>query len=215
MESRLNDLTNRFTAFRALGTVVCLAVLAMGCRGQKSDVPPIHPNLNMDFQTSMKTQEESTFFADGRAMRPKVAGTVARGSLVGTEEFRTGKLAGTDEFVTETPIRVSAQVLERGRDRYGIYCAPCHGGAGYADGIITQRGNLPPPSFHDARLIEMPEGQYYEAIVNGVRGNMPSYANRLSVDDRWAVIAYIRALQLSQSAELEDVPSDIRSEKGW
>lgn len=189
----------------------CLS-FAGGCRGQKSKSPPIHPNLNMDFQTSLKTQEEAPFFEDGRAMRPEVLGTVARGSLVGSAEFRTGKLG--EDYLVESPVPVTQALLSRGQDRYSIYCTPCHGGAGYGDGIVTKRGNVPPPNFHDQRLREMPVGQIYEAIAQGVR-NMPSYGYRIDTGDRWAVVAYVRALQLSQNATVEDVPAEISREKGW
>ena len=195
-----------------VGPIVFL-VASVACRGQKSDNPPIHPNLNMDFQYHLKAQEGDNFFGDKRAMRPSVPGTVARGSLGGTLEMRTG-MAG-EEYLVDSPVVVTQELLLRGQERYEIYCTPCHGSAGYADGIATKRGNLPPPSFHDERLIEMPAGQIYESIWKGVRGNMPSYANRIGLRDRWAVVAYVRALQLSQNAKLEDVPADVSRDKGW
>ncbi len=201
---------SRFSRF---GLVASVLVASVACRGQKSKNPPIHPVLNMDFQHHFKTQEGSSFFEDGRAMRPKVPGTIARGELVGSEELRTGKAGG--EYLQESPLTVTTELVKRGQDRYEIFCTPCHGSAGYGDGIVTKRGNLPPPSFHDERIVQMPVGQLYESIQAGVRGNMPSYANRISVKDRWAVVAYMRALQMSQNADIDDIPEDVSREKGW
>ncbi len=189
------------------------AAFSAGCQGQKSSKPPVHLNLNMDFQSSMKSQEETELFADGRAMRPQVAGTLPRSELVSTDEFRTGKTG--DAYVPDIPSELSRELIDRGQDRYAIYCTPCHGGAGYADGLITKRGGMKPPSFHEDRLVTMPAGQIYEAMSKGVRGNMPSYANKLTVADRWAVVSYVRALQISQSTGLENVPEDIARSKGW
>ena len=112
---------------------------------------------------------------------------------------------------------ISLGFVERGQERYDIYCAVCHGKTGVGNGIVIKRnaGMLQPPSFHDERIVQMPEGQIYDAIINGVRGNMPSYAYAIPVEDRWAIVAYIRALQLSRSATLDQVPSDIAAEKGW
>jgi mono/diheme cytochrome c family protein len=189
------------------------AALSAGCQGQKSSKPPVHLNLNMDFQSSLKSQEETELFADGRAMRPQVAGTIPRSEVVGSEEFRTGKKG--DTFVPDIPSQLSRELVDRGQDRYAIYCTPCHGGAGYADGLVTKRGGMKPPSFHEDRLVSMPAGQMFEAMSKGVRGNMPSYANKLTVADRWAVVSYVRALQISQNTGLENVPEDIARSKGW
>ena len=167
----------------------------------------------MDFQTNQKPQEENPFFADGRAMRPQVPGTVARGTLKENAELHMGKSGET--FVTSIPVRVTKEFVMRGQGRYNIYCAPCHARTGAGDGIIVQRGMLRPPSFHDDRLVQMPEGQIYDSILNGVRGNMPSYAYAIPVEDRWAIVAYVRALQLSQKAPLDLVPADIATQKGW
>jgi mono/diheme cytochrome c family protein len=208
----MKKILRKTAQWTGVGLAVSSLSIAGGCRGQKSKSPPIHPNLNMDFQTSLKAQEEAPFFEDGRAMRPDVLGTVARGSLNGSAEFRTGRSG--EDYVTESPVPITQALLARGKERYGIYCTPCHGGAGYADGIVTTRGNVPPPSFHDPRLREMPVGQIYEAIEKGVR-NMPAYGYRIEGTDRWAIVAYVRALQLSQSASVDDVPAEISREKGW
>lgn len=195
---------------------IALSLVALsGCQGQPSEDPPIHPNLNMDFQTKYRPQKENTFFADGRAMRQPVAGTVAQGELKEDSKLHYGK--DGDAFVATIPMPVSLSFVERGQERYDIYCAVCHGKTGIGNGIVIKRnaGMLQPPSFHDERIVQMPEGQIYDAIINGVRGNMPSYAYAIPVEDRWAIVAYVRALQLSRSATLEQVPSDIAVEKGW
>lgn len=193
--------------------IVAGAVFGASCQGQKSSKPPIHFNLNMDFQSSLKAQEETELFADGRAMRPQVPGTLPRNEVVGTEEFRTGKSSGA--HVPDIPEPLTRELIDRGQDRYAIYCTPCHGGAGYGDGLVSKRGGAKPPSFHEDRLLSMPSGQIFEAMSKGVRGNMPSYANKLEVADRWAVVAYLRALQISQSTGLENVPEDVARSKGW
>ncbi|MEY2987089.1 MAG: hypothetical protein RJB13_610 [Pseudomonadota bacterium] len=169
----------------------------------------------MDFQTKYRPQKENTFFADGRAMRQPVAGTVAQGGLKEDSKLHLGKEGET--FVSSNPLPISLGFVERGQERYDIYCAVCHGKTGVGNGIVIKRnaGMLQPPSFHDERIVQMPEGQIYDAIINGVRGNMPSYAYAIPVEDRWAIVAYIRALQLSRSATLDQVPSDIAAEKGW
>ena len=199
-------------------TLVALAcgsagLALVGCQEQPSEDPPIHLNLNMDFQTNYKPQEEDPFFADGRAMRPQVPGTVARGTTKENTELHFGKTG--DQWVPRNPVRVTQAVVERGHERFNIYCAPCHGRTGIGNGLVVKHGMLPPPNFHDDRIVTMPEGQIYDAILNGVRGNMPSYAYAIPVEDRWAIVAYVRALQLSRRASLDLVPADIATSKGW
>jgi len=174
------------------------SVLLMSCRGQKSEKPPVHPNLNMDFQNRFNAQEENEFFADNRAMRPPVEGTVARGLLKEDVEYYEG-LNPDSSFVEDIPLEVSESFIYRGQDRYDIYCSVCHGGTGDGQGIIMtgEYGYVPAPSFHSDRLREVPDGEIYSAIANGVR-NMPSYATQIPVEDRWAIVSYVRALQRSQ-----------------
>jgi mono/diheme cytochrome c family protein len=189
--------------------------LVSGCQGQPSEDPPIHPNLNMDFQTKYRPQKKNEFFEDGRAMRSPVAGTLAQGALKEDTALHYGKSG--DAFVSKIPVRISLSVVERGQERYNIYCAVCHGKTGQGNGIVIQRnaGMLKPPSFHEDRLVNMPAGQVYDSILNGVRGNMPSYAYAIPVQDRWAIVAYLQALQLSRRGTINDVPSDIAAAKGW
>ncbi len=152
---------------------------------------------------------ESDFFGDSRSARPLVADTVARGELRDDDHLYTGMVGGKP---AETfPFPVTRQVLERGRQRYDIYCSPCHDNAGYGNGMVVQRGFRRPPSYHIDRLRNAPPGYFYDVISNGL-GAMYSYASRIRPEDRWAIIAYIRALQLSQNARVEDVPEAQRDQ---
>jgi mono/diheme cytochrome c family protein len=163
--------------------------------------------LDMHIQPKYKPLEPSTFFADGRSERPMVPGTVAHGNLR-TDELRyTGRIQGVvaDEF----PFAITRQDLERGRERFNIYCTPCHDYTGSGRGLIPQRGFQRPPSYHIERLRQAPVGHFFDVITNGY-GAMYSYANRVSPDDRWRIAAYIRALQLSRYATLDDVPAGER-----
>ena len=190
-----------------------VALTLAGCQGMLSDAPPVHPNLNMDFQEKFEAQEPNPFFADGAAMRQPVAGTVPR-QLLRTTENAPYFLGRTPDgaLVQQVPMEVTEQVVLRGQERYNIYCAVCHGRVGDGRGIIMRGrvdgqgfGYTPAPDYHTDRLRSIEDGYFYDVITNGVR-SMPSYAHKLSVPDRWAVVAYIRALQLSQYAAEADVP---------
>jgi mono/diheme cytochrome c family protein len=165
----------------------------------------------MHDQPRYKPLARSEFFADQRSARPRVPGTVARGRLAGDAAMETGKV-GTG-FAAAVPVAIDMKLLERGQDRYRIYCAPCHGQAGRGDGMIVRRGYRPPPSFHIDRLRAQPAGYYFDVMTAGF-GAMPDYADKLSVADRWAIVAYVRALQLSQNASVADVPPERRGELG-
>jgi cytochrome c553 len=153
--------------------------------------------------------EATTFFADGRASRGLVPNTVARGLLRDDEHLYTGRVNG--QLATEFPMRVNAQLMLRGQERFNIYCTPCHGRTGKGDGMVVRRGYRAPTSFHDARLRQAPPGYIFDVITNGF-GAMPDYATQVPVADRWAIAAYIEALQLSQGATLAEVPPDKRGE---
>ena len=199
---------NRIGACLALA-----AALVVGCRGNLSEEPPVHLNPNMDNVARHDPQEGSAFFKDRRAMRPEVPGTVARGALKTDDHLYRGQTPdGT--AATTLPLSLSRELLERGRKRYDIYCTPCHGGAGMGDGIVASKGLPPPPSFHDDRIRAMPVGQIFDIITRGVR-NMQPYGAQIPVSDRWAIIAYVRALQAGRTASIEDVPADIAASKGW
>ena len=173
-----------------------IAMLLAGCR------------LDMHIQPKYLPDEPSTFFDDGRSERPVVPGTVARGHLHTDELLYTGKENGVvaDKF----PFPITRADLERGRERYNIYCTPCHDYTGGGQGMIVQRGFPSPPSFHLESLRKAPAGHYFEVITNGF-GSMYSYASRVEPEDRWRIAAYIRALQLSQHATMQDVPENERA----
>lgn len=167
--------------------------LAAGCIQQMADQPSYRP------------LQASKFFSDGRASRPLVEGTIARGQLRLDDHLYRGTVNG--QPATEFPFEVTEAVLERGQKRYNIYCAPCHDQAGSGNGMIVRRGFHKPPSFHTDKLREAPVGQLYDVIANGYR-LMPAYSAQIPVDDRWAIVAYMRALQLSQNATPADVPRE-------
>lgn len=192
-----------------LATLVTLGAALGGCRGMTSDQPPIHPNLNMDFVQRFEADEPNPFFADGASNRPQVPGTVRRGALVTTANaaFVYGRDAG-GALVPRVPIEVTPALLERGSERYNIYCAVCHGAAGDGRGIIaTGNGGLgygfAIPSYHTDALRAQPDGHIYDVILNGWN-TMPSYGHVIAPSDRWAIVAYVRALQRSQNATAAD-----------
>jgi mono/diheme cytochrome c family protein len=157
----------------------------------------------MHNQPKYRPLRATPFFGDNSSARPLVEGTVARGTLQEDEAFFTGKVAGVD--VTEMPLAVDDVLLDRGQDRYQIFCTPCHDATGSGRGMVVQRGLRPPPSFHVDRIRQMPVGHYYDVIANGF-GAMPDYRAQINARDRWAIVAYIRALQVSQHASPADVP---------
>lgn len=160
---------------------------------------------DMRDQSHYEPLEASDFFPDGKSARSATAGTVARGTLDGGEPFRQGKDHG--HLVSELPVPVNRELLERGQVRFNIYCSPCHGRTGAGDGMIVQRGFQRPPTYHSDRLREVPAGHVFDVITNGF-GVMPRFGPQIPEHDRWAIVAYIRALQFSQHAQLSDVPPD-------
>jgi mono/diheme cytochrome c family protein len=152
--------------------------------------------------------EPSDFFADGMTARPRIPGTVARGELTDNPFMDTGKINGADG--DGFPFPVTSQVLDRGQERFNIYCSECHGRLADGNGMIPSRGFRRPPSFHTDVLRTAKTGHFFDVMTNGF-GAMPSYAAQVPVKDRWAITAYIRALQLSQSATIDDVPADSRA----
>ena len=180
-----------------------LALVLSSCRGEPSDKPPVHPNLNMDYSVSFKAQETNNFYEDGRSMRMPVEGTVARGQTRLDTEFYEGTTA-TGELVAKIPVEVTREMVQRGKDRYEVFCTPCHGGTGAGDGLVISRGYVPPQTYHQDRLRDIEDGYIYGVIANGIR-NMPAYRRQIPTEDRWAIVAYVRALQRSQYASRTDV----------
>jgi mono/diheme cytochrome c family protein len=194
--------------FRAFA-LLALSTLALGgCRGQTSKESPVAILRNMYQQPRYNPQAYSAFFADGRTMRPPVDGAIARevetSPIVG--EGRTADGKGFVETIPPTVVqRVGDmdRLLARGESRYGIYCVPCHDGLGGGKGMVIRRANnqgFAPPTFHQDRIRSMPDGQLFQTITYGFN-SMPAYGSQVPVDDRWAVVAYVRALQLSQASK--------------
>jgi mono/diheme cytochrome c family protein len=173
---------------------VCFLVMA-GCQQQMADQPRYEP------------LQKSAFFGDERSARPFVEGTVARGQLRADEHLYTGKYQG--KLAETFPYRLTYEALARGQERFNIYCSTCHDRVGTGQGMVVRRGFRAPPSFHIDRLRQAPVGHFFDVITHGF-GAMPDYAEQISPADRWAIAAYIRALQLSQHAALADVPADER-----
>lgn len=158
----------------------------------------------MSDQPRMRPLRPSTFFPDGSSARPPVDGTVARGHLDEDDAFFTGRVDG--KLVERIPVPITAELVRRGQERFTIYCTPCHGQIGDGTGMIVQRGFPQPPTYHQPRLRQAPDGHFFEMITKG-QGKMQPYAAQVPPADRWAIVAYIRALQLSQNATLADLPA--------
>lgn len=196
--------SRRTTTMRVL-TLVVLSLALTGCvRGCRSSRPPIHLNPNMDDQPRYDSQTASDFFYDGMTMREPVPGTVARGELTGDAAWLTGKDAA-GEFLSEIPLEPTEALLERGRDRYAIYCLPCHDKVGRGKGVLFEYGGVPTPSFHDDQRRDYPVGRLYDVITNG-SGLMPAYRYPITPADRWAIVSHVRRLQeQEQAAEIAQV----------
>ncbi|MDZ7718869.1 MAG: c-type cytochrome [Balneolaceae bacterium] len=195
-----------------ISVLLLTGLFMLSCRGQISEKPPVHPNLNMDFQNRFNAQETNSFFENNMAMRAPVEGTIARGKLKQNDAYYEG-LDENGNLVEEIPVEVTKEFIYRGKERYDIYCSVCHGGVGDGRGVIMtgQYGYVPAPSFHTDNIRQMPDGHFYSAITNGIR-NMPSYATQIKVEDRWAIVSYIRALQRSQNvpeSEMEQYDVDL------
>lgn len=182
------------TLWRLAATAILVLSLGGCMRGCTSPYPPIHPNPNMDHQPKYRAQSASAFFYDGATMRPPVEGTVARGELFEDVAFYTGRDA-TGAFVSN-PLGLDEVVLARGEERYGIYCAPCHSDRGDGRGVLYERAQVQSADFHEPRLRDMPDGQIFDTVTNGL-GLMSGYRYPIPPRDRWAIIAYVRELQRS------------------
>ena len=187
------------SARRALGLLLAAPLLLGACtRGSTSSRPPIHLNPNMDDQPRVEAQAASAFFADGKAMRRPVPGTIARGELVADPAFATGMSAGQVP-VDRAPIAIDAELLARGAERYAIYCAPCHGDDGSGQSMLRERAGVATADLAQDRLVFSADGYLYEVIANGF-GLMPGYAYPIPPRDRWAIVAHVRELQRSAAA---------------
>jgi mono/diheme cytochrome c family protein len=188
----------RGSGARLLAAAALLASTTGCLRGCPSTRPPIHPNPSMDDQPKVLAQTASDFFYDGAAMRKPVPGTIARGELRDDPVFFEGKDAA-GAFVAKSPVAASADVVERGRQRFTIYCQPCHDARGDGHGILFQRGKIPTATLHDPRIVAYADGQLFDVITNGV-GLMSGYRWPIPPEDRWAIVAYVRDLQARRAA---------------
>ena len=176
-----------------LHALLVILVLAVACtRGSTSARPPIHLNPNMDDQPRYEAQAESDFFADGKAMRQPVPGTVARGELVTAPAFVTGEAGGVP--LAEIPIPMDEELLTRGAERYAIYCGPCHAEDGSGRSMLRERSGVATADLTQARLIDASDGYLFDVITNGF-GLMPAYSYPIQPRDRWAIVAWVRRLQ--------------------
>ena len=205
-------------------TFVPLGLIASAWRST-TEQAPIHIVGDMDFQESYRYGEEVPFFGNGQAMRDELPGTVASGHLDEDDAFFRGR-DDRGQFLAEAPVAMTMDVLERGRERYNIYCMPCHAESGNGQGIVNARavsldtaGWLPPRDLTSQATVEQPDGQIFDVITNGFEwkaeegtGKMAPYAAQILPEDRWAIVLYIRALQRAANASMEDVPADMRGE---
>ena len=185
--------TRRTNQLRRGAVLVLLAAAVTACRQDMHDQPKYKPLRGSDI------------FADKRSARPFVPGTVARGTLREDTVLYTGKIG--NDFVTEIPVGVTAELLARGQTQFQVFCSPCHGRTGRGDGMIVQRGFKKPSSYHVDRLRQAPIGYFYDVMTNGF-GAMSDYSAQVPPQDRWAIAAYVRTLQYSQYAPAADVPAD-------
>ena len=210
--------------------LTCVTVIGLaGFRGSKSRQPPIELFADMVRQNKARPQSPGEFFADARSSRERPDGTVERsqpyevngqlllvnGNPVYPYEeapMNTGRIAGTTNFIDASPLAITRLLLDRGQERYQIYCLPCHGPAGDGKGITGKYGMISMANFHDERLVKMGDGEIFNTMTVGKLPLMPAYGALVPVLDRWAIIAYIRALQRSQLGTLEDVPEAKRKE---
>jgi len=200
----------------AVASVVPFA-LAAKARYTKSDSPRIHIIQDMDSQPKYKAQRENTFFADGHADRPAIDGTVAVGDARDDDKFYKGKEGDAWTRTFPSQVSLTEATMDRGRERFGIYCTPCHGQVGLGDGMVAKRADslaqgtwIPPTNMTQEYLRQMPVGELFNSITNGVR-NMPGYGAQIKTEDRWAIIMYVRALQRSRGGSVNDLPPDARA----
>ena len=210
--------------FIGLGLFLVGLFAVAGFRGQKSEKPPIEIFPDMDHQPKVKAQAPSEFFADGRGNRQPVPGTVPLGYEApvskenpfpdegkyrmvryssGTDYLNTGRFG--DQWGTGIPMPVTAELMQRGQERYTIFCGVCHGASGGGNGVAGQYGLVAIASFHQDRLRDMADGEIYNTITHG-KNTMLGYGSKIPVDDRWAIVAYVRALQTAQTATINEVP---------
>jgi mono/diheme cytochrome c family protein len=198
--------------FLVFGLTAVVIMLVAGKRGDISRRPPIEVFPDMDRQPKLRPQTGSEIFGDGFSSRLPVVGTVARGSAWQENSINTGRVPGSTNWVATIPIPVTQQLMARGRERFQINCTPCHGAEGDGKGITTKFGMTVIANLHDAtsrKVVQQPDGEIFNTISNG-KLLMGGYAANITIEDRWAIVAYVRALQRSRLANLDDVPAERR-----
>jgi mono/diheme cytochrome c family protein len=185
------------------------AVILTGCAGHTKKNTPIVIFPDMDHQPRVNAQDASPIFADGRASRPPVTGTVARGMLKEDETFFTGLV--NNQYVGKNPVTIDMDLLQHGQYKFNTYCSPCHDRTGQGRGLVAQRATWIPTNLHEDRVKAFNDGEIFHVITNG-RRSMPSYKVQIPEHDRWAIVAYVRALQRTSSGTVDDVPQELRSE---
>jgi mono/diheme cytochrome c family protein len=208
-----------FVAIFALCVAATIGVL--GFRGSHFRKPPLYIFPDMEWQLKLRPQTPNAFFANGLSSQLPVPGTIPRGSPIQTASgqvypyedapVNTGRITGTTNFVEINPLPITAALLKRGQQRFTINCSPCHGQLGDGKGITQKIGAMAVVgNLHDKRMVDMPDGELFYVITNG-RNLMGAYGPNITVEDRWAVVAYLRALQLSQLGSIDDVPENLRA----
>lgn len=202
------------------GIIIVLGMAVAGKRGSLSRRPPIEVFPDMDRQLKLRPMQPDGFFANGISSQPHIAGTIPRGEPIQTaagavfpyedSPVNTGRIPGTTNFVPVNPLLVDAALMKRGRERFTIYCSPCHGQLADGNGVTRKYGMAAVANLHDKRIVEMPDGEIFNTITHG-KNLMQPYGPQVDVRDRWAIIAYVRALQLSQLGTIDDVPEAERA----
>jgi mono/diheme cytochrome c family protein len=197
-----------FLLFFALAVVTVMGVL--GKRGHSFKKPPLEIFTDMDRQPKLRPQQPSMVFANGRSSQAPVPGTIARGDRYESNPVNTARAAGSTNFVATIPLPVTEQLMARGKQRFDIYCLPCHGPTGDGNGIVKKYGYATVKSLHDKLVVMQPDGELFNTITHGKSTMMP-YGSQIPIDDRWAIIAYVRALQRSYLGTVEEVPAQLKA----
>lgn len=189
--------------------VTAAALALTGCAGQTSRNTPIVVFTDMDYQRRYEPQGGSSIFPDGRATRRPVEGTVARGMMGYDDAFLSGVV--NNQYIGKNPRNIDAQLLQIGQRRFNTYCSPCHDRTGQGRGLVGQRATWIPTNLHEDRVKQFNDGEIFHVITNG-RRTMPAYKIQVTPDDRWAIVAYVRALQRTTTGTMEDVPQELRGD---
>jgi mono/diheme cytochrome c family protein len=209
------------------GICVITVLCVLGQRGAHFRKPPLYIFPDMEWQLKLRPQKENGFFTNGLSSQLTVPGTIPRGTPIETlsgavypyedAPVNTGRLTGSTNFIENNPLPITATMLQRGRQRFDIHCSPCHGATGAGNGITQKIGAMAVvANLHDKRIAEMTDGELFDIITNGKRPSdpqlMPPYGPNVNVQDRWAIVAYLRALQLARLGALDEVPQELRAD---